>query len=253
MRSAQLRSPRLEPSTTRSRGASRSAPRSPMLWPTCSRPRRAWSCAESHSGGGARTHNLSINSRALGQSSCPGSSGEILGDLALGCARGRHGRHARLDLGVAVRAEQHTLGHLYPRRRDGAGRTLHAEMEPLAVGVEMVEVQGRDTAVIAAERTTSPSLRHQDQLQLASATTDALHAAALDERFERILREPATSCVPVWIGRPQVMFPNPIRDRRFMPSKPRSDLRQRQALIEELLQGVSIHAPHCLQRLGRNA
>jgi len=29
--------------------------------------------SKDHSGGGARTHNLSINSRALGQSSCPGS------------------------------------------------------------------------------------------------------------------------------------------------------------------------------------
>jgi hypothetical protein len=45
---------------------------------------------------------------------------------------------------------------------------------------------------------------------------------------------------------------DPVGNRRFVAREPASDLSQGQSFVQQLLQGNAIHAPHCLQRLGRN-
>ncbi len=73
----------------------------------------------------------------------------------------------------------------------------------------------------------------------------------LDHRLQLVQGQASFCGVPLAIVRPQSMPIQPVCDRRFVTAESPSDLRERQAFVEHLLQRGAIHAPYCLQRAGR--
>lgn len=76
--------------------------------------------------------------------------------------------------------------------------------------------------------------------------------AALDERRQLRLGEAAFRGVSPRVGSRQVELLQPIRHRRFVAIEPPADLGERKSLCQQLLQDGTLHAPYCLQPLGRN-
>src|SRR5439155_24251547 len=129
------------------------------------------------SGGGTRTHNLSVNSRSLLPIELPRNAQpphhrqvapHILGKLS----------GTRLDLGVAVGTEQHAFAGLGARTLERPTDPLLAEREPLAVGVEMMELKRGRVPVVAAEPAATTRFRDEDRLDLAPPAHNRLGPAA---------------------------------------------------------------------------
>jgi hypothetical protein len=75
----------------------------------------------------------------------------------------------------------------------------------------------------------------------------------LDQRLQILPSQPSPGGVPLAVRRFEPMFLDPVADRAFVQPEPLADLRKRQAVGEQLLERNAIHAPYCLQCLGRNA
>src|SRR5579872_106899 len=160
----------------------------PAPWTIPLRPRRrCWfpqrGTHRESSGGGTRTHNISVNSRTLCQLSYPGS-GCIGAGLrrtaifALGfpnCS-GKHPDTA-LDFGVAVSAQKKALLSLRTQFRDRERHALGIDLQSLLARVEVVELERAETAVVPADRAASTGLRHEDLLHLPAAPRDCFRTA----------------------------------------------------------------------------
>jgi hypothetical protein len=70
---------------------------------------------------------------------------------------------ARLDLAVAVVAEEHALTHLLEIGRQGLGR-IHAERKGLFGGIDVVKPEVDDAPLISADR--APAARRLDESAL---------------------------------------------------------------------------------------
>jgi len=90
----------------------------------------------------------------------------------------RRPNHAALDLAVAVGAHEYALRRLSPELgQPFAGR--HAQGEGLRQGINVVEVQVDDAAVVATDRTAPAGLLNEDALHLLEPPCYGLASAAL--------------------------------------------------------------------------
>src|SRR4051812_42207760 len=85
---------------------------------------------------------------------------------------------ALFHLGVAVRAEQNAFGRLGAQMVDGHPKSPSTQLECLARGIDMVEVQRADASVIAAQTAGAARLLNELPLDELAATGDGLRRAA---------------------------------------------------------------------------
>ena len=157
------------------------------------------------SGGGTRTHNLSVNSRAALPLSYPGSG------YPGSSAGSPHSRRARPCIETRAPAStsawqlEHRSTHLLRLRpqpaRASVRRPRVAQREPLLAGSTWWNCSARSAAVVAAEPAAAAGLLDEDRLDLAPApattASDRHFAAAIAARrveHERRSRRAAHSC-----------------------------------------------------------
>jgi len=76
--------------------------------------------------------------------------------------------------------------------------------------------------------------------------------SCIHQGFQLRACEPAFSDVLAMVNRLESMLLDPATNRRFMPPKSMSNLRQGETLTQKQLKRSAIHAPYCLAHFGWN-
>jgi hypothetical protein len=90
---------------------------------------------------------------------------------------GRKLSDSSLDLGVAVRAQQHALGDLRTRTVERSPNAPVGDAEVLRRAVDVVELQSTDVTVVATQPTRAARLVDERRLDLAPTRGDRLRTA----------------------------------------------------------------------------
>ena len=76
----------------------------------------------------------------------------------------REASHPGLDLGVAVRAQQHALSGLGAQGIQGEGHTFLTERDPLLARIDVMKLERADIPTIAADPAASSGVVTRDRL-----------------------------------------------------------------------------------------
>src|SRR6516165_5620835 len=138
---------------------------------------------KSSSGGGTRTHNLSVNSRARLPVELPriGLPRKLrgLGDIVRRTIGARQCSEACLNLGMAVRAKQDAVACLGSQLLQRHRHTLGIELVPLERWLEMMKMQCSRVAAVATNSTGPTSLLNKGLLHPPTPLHHRLRATSL--------------------------------------------------------------------------
>src|SRR5205807_1910714 len=138
-------------------------------WPERSAAGAPWWPAQQ---AGTRTHNISVNSRALCQLSYPRPQMSYLGKYRGVGRRGQLG----LDLRMAIRAQQYAFASLDSKFVQCHSNALRIELEPLLERIDVMEMQGPEVPVVAAYAAPAACFADQDRLHAPAPTHHCLRS-----------------------------------------------------------------------------
>ena len=175
---------------------------------------------------------------------------------------------ACLHLSMAVGAEQNAFPSLLARLRETAGGPLSRQRECLPVRIDVMELQGGDTAVVSAHTAATARLGNENPLDLPPAlrhallrtTLAAVGAPGVEPETGRTVSQAVllylSGCVigQGWLAPAVVPLdlpaPQPVSNRRNRSIEPLGNLLQACPVAHEPFEKLSIRSPTRCESFG---